>query len=57
MNRFQIELTPGELLVLRKMVLGPLMARQGDGSLPDDEDDNLTSLNTKLLAEARKHSP
>lgn len=55
MHRFQVDLTPGELKVLARMVDQVLEFIQGDGSLSDEMDDDLTSLNQKLLAEARNH--
>lgn len=55
MIRFQVDLTPNELQVLKRMVFGPLMDIQGDGTLSDRDDDDLTSLNAKLLKEIESH--
>lgn len=56
MKRFSVELTQGELNVLAEMVRSVLIDIQGNGSLSDEADDNLTSLNAKLLAEIRNHA-
>lgn len=51
MKRISVELTPEEFAVFKKMIVTLLMDAQGNGSLSDDEDDALASLNFKLLRE------
>lgn len=55
MIRFTVDLTPDEFKVLKTMVHAILIDIQGDGTLDDEDDDNLTSLNAKLVTEIDNH--
>ena len=56
MIRFCVELTPNELKVLHMMLQTVLLDTQGDGTLSEQDDDDLTSLNAKLAHEIGNHN-
>ena len=56
-KRLTVELTDMEIHVLAHVIDNELRDKQGDGSMSDEADDALVSLNDKLEAAIREVSP